>query len=148
MLLSCDWSPLDSDDPDVGLDGLTDNLSEATNELAPIKEVRGNRKKWPGKIKYDTLWKKGDATYRRYKRTGNDKLLEEFTELRNKVTERTTTNNRNDFLQSKIHDAVESKKKYLGRITRHQIPWARKEKLYRFDIDKPFILRRRQFAVK
>ena len=110
-LADCDWSPFDSrdsTDPDIMLQCLSANLQGAIEHLAPIKRIlpRKGKAPWVG-VELQQLYKKRDATYRRYRRTQNVKYLEDFIVLRGEAECR-TTEARTNYYYNKLSDALHS----------------------------------------
>ena len=84
LLSCCDWTAMDTIETDLegALNSLYNNLHLTIDELAPLKKIipRKNRAPWIGSELRELIDKR-NATHRRYKRTGNATLFDEFLRL-------------------------------------------------------------------
>ena len=81
VLRGYDWSSFDSPSPDLTdmILKLTDNLTHAVDLLAPLRTVIPKKRQPPWvDDELRVLYRKCDAAWRRHKRTGDRKLLDEF----------------------------------------------------------------------
>ena len=92
LLRSCDWSSFHSHEPDPidMLSQLSHNLTHAIDTLAPQKTIVP-RKRQPPCVDSDLqlLQRKRDAALRRFKRTSDRTLLDEYFALRRDVMNKT-----------------------------------------------------------
>ena len=108
------------------LNNLYNNLHSTVDKLAPLKQIipRKNRAPWIGSELRELIDKR-NATHRRYKRTGNAALFDEFLRLSSEVDER-TEQERNSFLHRHLtHALVEGKNiwkemRNLGLLPKHK----------------------------
>ena len=111
-LNDCDWSTVNcADDVDTRLECLNANITNALDELAPIKEFRPNRKQLPPWVGAELreLYANRDALRRRYQRTRNHDHWEECQSLA-LLAEQRSREARDTFLQNKIFEALDSGK--------------------------------------
>lgn len=110
VLLNADWSAFE--DPDNDVDGhlscLNSILRAAIDKLAPIKNLKIKKGNYPwidDNIKF--LRRRRDATYRRYKRTNDSLLLDQYLHLR-KQTDELTEKARTDYIHNKLYSITNS----------------------------------------
>ena len=88
----CDWTCFDAEvvDNEQALDCLCTNLTAAMDTLAPEKTVAPKKGRLPWiNVELVQLLRRRDTLYRRYKRTGQLALYEEFITLRKQIDEQT-----------------------------------------------------------
>ena len=91
---------------------LTSNVQGAINQFAPEKTVNPAKKKVPWlNTEHELLLAKRAATLRRYDRTGQRSLLEEFLEISNAAKEKIQMA-RCAFMHNKINDVLVSNKNF------------------------------------
>ena len=90
---------------------LSSNLTRVIDTLAPLKQFYPKKKARPPWIDAELahLYGKRDAIRRRYKRTGNNNLFQEFLEAAS-LAEHCDDQARKSFLKGKIDDALQNKK--------------------------------------
>ena len=110
FLQGCDWSSIDSDSPDLThmLTKLMDNLTLAIDSLAPLTTVIPKKRQplWIDN-ELNVLYRKRDAILRRYKRTGDRSLLEEFFLLRRQATD-TTKQARTSYIHQRLKKTMDN----------------------------------------
>ena len=115
-LQGCDWSVFSPPIPDLDIEQrlstLTGNIQEAIDSLAPDKTVHPRKKKVPWlNTEHELLLAKRDATLKRYDRTGQRHLLEEFFNISNSAEEKMEIA-RCAFMHNKISDVLDSNKNF------------------------------------
>ena len=92
ILGRCDWEGVDGTDLDIesAVKQLHSNLMGAVEILAPLKQVRYAKKRFPWiGAELRGMQRRSKTLYRRYKRTGETQFLEEFLELRGRFQDET-----------------------------------------------------------
>ncbi|WP_316206607.1 hypothetical protein, partial [Escherichia coli] len=112
-------------DPESALGCLCDNLTAAIQNLAPLKTLKIGKDKFPWIDKeLSQMRHKRDATYRRFKRTKEERYLSKFLQLRKTIDERTEQAKTN-YYHNRLFDAlaggnVWKELKDLGLLSRPQ----------------------------
>ena len=93
LLDACDWSPVSSPDSgvDLRLEHLSQNVMGIVDKLAPLKLFKTLKKGLPPWVGADLadLYRQRDAVRKRYKRTRNSALREDFQSLAAVAEQRT-----------------------------------------------------------
>ena len=109
-LQNCDWSTIASPSCNVNeiVSCLTTNLQNTINTLAPLKHITPRNRELPWvNADLKQLYRKRDATRRRYDRTKNTTHLNEFLKFRD-LAENHTDEARTEFYNNRSLNALES----------------------------------------